>query len=65
MTPLYYAVKAHAAYSETRHTDLAIRLVLDLRTNVSIWDGTSKSVLHLLAYGSVEGRPLDTSLLCH
>ncbi|KAJ5358737.1 uncharacterized protein N7496_011150 [Penicillium cataractarum] len=63
LTPLYYAVKAHAACSGTKHADLAIRLLLDHGADASICDEAGKSVLHLLAYGSVAGRPLDTSLL--
>lgn len=63
LTPLYYALKTHAACSRTRHAVLAIRFLLDHRADPSICDRNGKTMLYLLAYGSVAGKPIDTSLL--
>ena len=51
------------ACAGTRYTSLAVRSFLDHGANVGIRDGEDRTVLYLLAYGSVASTPIGTSLL--
>lgn len=61
-TPLYYAVGAHAACGG-RHANVAIKFLLDHGADASTSDSRGQTVLHVLAYRSVDSDPIDTALL--
>lgn len=62
-TPLHYVIGSHAACGGSKHADLAIRFLLEHGADASVSDSNGQTVLHIFAYCSVDGGPIDTALL--
>lgn len=62
-TPLLYAIGSHAACGGSKHADLAIRFLLEHGADASVSDSYGHTVLHIIAYRSVDGEPISTALL--
>lgn len=60
LTPLYYTVRTHASYVGSRHTELAIRVLLEHGADATISDSYGRTTLHLLARSP---EPIGTVLL--
>jgi ankyrin repeat protein len=62
-TPLHYAVQAHAGCGGSAHAETVVQCLLDHDADPTIMDRDGKSVLHMLGYGSLQGRPISTAIL--
>jgi ankyrin repeat protein len=61
--PLLYAIGSHAACGGSKHADLAIRFLLEHGADTIVSDSHGHTVLHITAYRSVAGEPINTALL--
>ncbi|CRG86846.1 hypothetical protein PISL3812_03858 [Talaromyces islandicus] len=60
LTPLYYTVKIHTHCVGSRHSELAVRVLLEHGADATISDSSGRTILHLLAKSP---WPIDTVLL--
>ncbi|KUL81749.1 hypothetical protein ZTR_09411 [Talaromyces verruculosus] len=61
-TALHYAVSSHAGCG-TRNCIDAIRFLCDTGSDASIKNNKGQTVLHVLAYWSLDGEPIDVDLI--
>ncbi|RDW83615.1 ankyrin repeat domain-containing protein [Aspergillus mulundensis] len=64
-TPLHYAVRTHGRCGTqgSKHAYRTIAWLLSHGGNASIGDGRNRTALHVLAYASLDGEPIDTNLI--
>ncbi|KAL4986302.1 ankyrin repeat-containing domain protein [Aspergillus falconensis] len=64
-TPLHYAVRAHASCGRTgsNHAYHTIQWLCSRGANAGIVDHRMQTVLHKLAYSSLDGEPIDLDLI--
>ncbi|KAL4744104.1 ankyrin repeat-containing domain protein [Aspergillus similis] len=62
-TPLHYAVQAHATCGGSKHAKSAIQCLLEHGADPKLPDGRGQSVLHMLVPRSLQGGPIQTTLL--
>ncbi|KAI7970128.1 hypothetical protein EIK77_008355 [Talaromyces pinophilus] len=61
-TALFYAVSSHAGCG-TRQCGAAIRFLCNMGSNAGIKNNKGQTVLHLLAFRSMNGEPIDICLI--
>ncbi|KAL3441958.1 ankyrin repeat-containing domain protein [Aspergillus insuetus] len=62
-TPLHYTVQTHASCGASAHAAAAIQFLLEHGADPTITDGDGKTVLHMLGYCSLQGKPIRTTVL--
>lgn len=61
-TALHYAVGNHAGCGN-RHSELAIRFLCENGADPGLQDSNGKTVLHMLAFYSIDGEPINPAVL--
>jgi ankyrin repeat protein len=62
-TPLHYVAGAHAACGGSKHSELAIRTLLEHGADLSVPDGRGRTVLHIFGYCTLGSDPIGTGIL--
>jgi hypothetical protein len=62
-TPLHYARASHAGCGRSKHSELAIRLLLENGADARIQDKGGHTVLHIMTFCCGDDEPIDTTLL--
>ncbi|KAA8645773.1 ankyrin repeat domain-containing protein [Aspergillus tanneri] len=61
-TVLHYAVASHAG-CRSSHSNLAIHFLCEIGADAGLKDCKGQTVLHVVAFDSVRGDPIDTDLI--